>query len=104
MIRALILVAAVCFVTGAANAGDEIVKYQLEKWGHKHIHKVGDAQKITKTLKSLGCEVKEEKHNRHIDLKYRCPKWRQLSLESHAEAHKWEKWLKGYGFKTQHHH
>ena len=85
-------------------AGSEIVRYQLSDWKAKHIHDAKKADTIAKTLKKLGCELKKDQHNGHIDVKYRCPKWRQLSLDSHADAHKWEKWLKEFGFKTQHKH
>lgn len=103
MIR-LMIVAAAILATGTLASADEIVRYQLTNWKAKHVHDVKKAEVIAKTLKQLGCEVKKEQHNGHLDIKYRCPKWRQLDLDSHAEAHKWEKWLKEYHFKTEHKH
>ena len=85
-------------------AADEIVRYQLPDWKVKHIHDTKKADTIAKTLKKLGCEIKQEQHNGHIDLKYRCEKWRELKLNSHKEAHQWESWLKEYHFKTEHKH
>ncbi|MAI31680.1 MAG: hypothetical protein CBE00_03530 [Planctomycetaceae bacterium TMED240] len=83
---------------------DEIVRYQLTEWKAKHIHDAKKADTIMQTLKKLGCELKKNQHNGHIDVKYRCVKWHELKLNSHADAHKWEKWLKEFNFKTEHKH
>ena len=83
---------------------DEIVRYQLPQWKAKHIHDAKKADTIAATLKKLGCELKKHQHNGHIDVQYRCPRWRELKLDSHADAHKWEKWLKEFEFKTEHKH
>ena len=88
----------------AIGVADEIVRYQLTNWRAKHIHDQKKAEKIFTTLKKLGCEVKKNQHNGHVDVTYRCPKWRQLELDSHAEAHKWEAWLKEFEFRTEHKH
>ncbi len=82
----------------------EMVRYQSKEWKAKHIHDVKKADTIMATLKKLGCEVEKGQHDGHIDVKYRCPEWRELKLDSHEDAHKWEKWLKEYGFKTEHKH
>ncbi len=103
MIRMIVLAAALA-TTASMAAGDEIVRYQLTEWKAKHIHDAKKADTIAKTLKKLGCELKKEQHNGHIDVKYRCPKWHELKLDSHDDAHKWEKWLKEYEFKTEHKH
>ena len=103
MIRMIVLAVALMTMP-AAFAGDEIVRYQLTEWKAKHIHDTKSADTISKTLKKLGCELKQEQHNGHIDVKYRCPKWKELKLDTHAEAHKWEKWLKEYNFTTEHKH
>lgn len=103
MFRFLAFAIALAVLPAVATA-DEIVRYQLTDWKAKHIHDSKKADTISKTLKTLGCELKQEKHNGHIDVKYRCPKWRVLKLDSHDEAHKWEKWLKEYNFKTEHKH
>jgi hypothetical protein len=108
MLPRLILLTAfltTCFVVSANDAGAaEIVKYRAEKWQAKHIHDDKKAKTISATLTDLGCEVKQNAHNGHIDVKYRCPKWKQMELKTHEEAHKWEKWLKEYGFETKHEH
>jgi hypothetical protein len=103
MLKRLLLALSLSVIPALAFA-DEIVRYQLSDWKAKHIHDTKKADTITKTLKKLGCELKQDQHNGHVDVKYRCVKWRELKLDSHADAHKWEKWLKEYQFKTEHKH
>lgn len=98
---ALAFLIAACPVLAGA---EEIVRYQLKDWKAQHIHDAKKAETIFQTLKKLGCELKKEQHNGHIDVKYRCPEWRQLKLDTHEDAHKWEKWLKEYKFTTEHKH
>ncbi len=84
-------------------AAKELVEYRLEKW--KTTHAEGDqGDKLVETLKTLRCEVKVGSHGGHTDVNYRCPKWQQLALKSHEEAHQWEAWLKKHGFETKHAH
>ena len=103
MIRLIALFVALAVMPSMVSAA-EIVRYQCKEWKAKHIHDDKKAETIGKTLTKLGCELKKEQHNGHIDLKYRCEKWHELKLESHDEAHKWEKWLKEYNFVTEHKH
>ncbi len=100
---ALLITASAISAPATANA-DEIVRYQLKDWKAKHIHDVKKADAIATTLKKLGCELQKHQHNGHIDVKYRCPKWRELKLNSHEDAHKWEMWLKEFQFRTEHKH
>ncbi|TWU59268.1 hypothetical protein Poly51_20550 [Rubripirellula tenax] len=103
MFRRMTLAVALMALPGFAVAG-EMVRYQCKEWKAKHIHDEKKADTISATLKKLGCEMKKDQHDGHIDVKYRCPEWRELKLDSHDEAHKWEKWLKEYGFQTEHKH
>jgi hypothetical protein len=104
MLRALLVFAFVASMGAASVSADEIVRYRLTEWKRQHLHDAAKATKITETLTKLGCEVQKENHNGHIDLKYRCPEWKQLKLNSHADAHKWEAWLKEFKFETEHKH
>jgi len=104
---ALIASASMCGLFARATepntAEKELVSYRLEKW--KTTHSEGDkAEKLVGTLKKLRCEVKVGSHGGHTDVNYRCPKWQQLALKSHEEAHQWESWLNKLGFETQHAH
>ena len=109
MIAVVVLVASVSLGGMLARAAEpntaakELVSYRLEKW--KTTHSEGDkADKLVGTLKKLRCEVEVGSHGGHMDVNYCCPKWQQIALKSHEEAHRWEAWLKKLGFETQHAH
>lgn len=88
---------------GVSEAG-ESVRYRCVKWKAKHIHDAKKAEVIVKTLKQLKCEVKRHAHGDHEDVQYRCAEWKTLQVKTHDDAHKWEKWLKEFGFETEHKH
>ena len=102
MLRYALAVVLLAIATTAS--AEEIVRYKLANWKAKHIHDAKKAETIADTLKKLGCELQKLDHDGHIDVRYRCPEWKQLDLKTHDEAHKWEKWLKDYGFETEHKH
>jgi hypothetical protein len=108
---ARLAVTALVFVSLAASgapraeaAGAEIVRFRLSKWKAAHIDDSESAKSLAATLKEIGCEVQQHAHDGHFDVRYRCVEWRSISLQSHDEAHKWERWLKAKGFQTQHTH
>ncbi len=98
----LLLVFGIAFplATASETLADTVVRYRLTDWKRKHLHDSAKAEKITDVLKKLGCEVEKADHNGHIDVKYRCPQWRQISLESAEEATRWQRWFKEYQFQT----
>ena len=104
MLRCMMLTALLLAGSAVSGTAAEIVRYRCENWKAKHIHDDDKATTIAETLKKLGCEVQEFEHNGHRDVKYRCPEWRELRLKTHAEANRWEKWFKEYGFQTEHRH
>ena len=89
---------------GPQTASRELVQYRLEKWKTTHAEPGEKGEQMIATLKKLRCEVKVSSHGGHSDVSYRCPKWQELSLKSHKEAHGWESWLKKLGFQTKHAH
>ncbi|QDS91105.1 hypothetical protein EC9_53250 [Rosistilla ulvae] len=111
MFMRLLLVATICVglmaTVGAepvAAETKEVVKYQLLEWKNKHTKNNEDAEKLIKTFKMLKVETEVSDHGNHKDVKYRCPKWKQLTVKDHDTAHQWEAWLKKLGFKTIHEH
>ena len=106
-IKSLTIAALVACCLTAANAqADQLerVEYRLTEWKSLHFDKAEQAKQYYQTFKSIGCEAKQDSHGNHIDVAFRCPKWKSLSLKSHAEAHKWEAFLKKAGFETKHQH
>ena len=91
-------------ISDAFAAGKEIVAYRLAKAKTLEFEDTKKADQHYSTVKKLGCEAKKDNHNGHVDVTYRCSKWRQLELDSHKAAHAWERWLKASGFETKHTH
>ena len=107
--KSLLVTFAVAFllavVADAASAAQkEVVSYRLKEWKTVEFEDAKKAKTHYDTIKKLGCEVKQNQHDGHIDVTYRCPEWKQIALKSHSDAHKWEKWLKASGFETKHAH
>jgi hypothetical protein len=52
----------------------------------------GDAAKAKThhdTVKKLGCEAtRQERHDGHVDVRYRCPRWKEIALKDHDAAHR----------------
>ena len=96
---------ACCFAVGSLK-GDSLerVEFRLTEWKSLHFDQANHAKQYYETFKGIGCECKQDAHGDHIDVAFRCPKWRSLSLKSHSEAHKWEAFLKKAGFETNHEH
>jgi hypothetical protein len=80
------------------------VDYRLLEWKTAHLHDPAQAKLIHDALKSLECEVQQHSHGDHIDLSYRCLRWRRLTLASDELAHQWQHWLRLQGFQTRHEH
>lgn len=97
-------IALVALTSTASAAEQEVVAYRLAAWKTVHFDDARRAETHAKTVKQLGCEVKSGSHGGHIDVSYRCSKWRKISLNSHDKAHQWENWLKACGFETRHQH
>lgn len=106
-LRVLIVSVACCLIAPPAKAEGEVkevVKYQLSDWKNIHTKNNEQAEQLLKTFKTLKVETQVSDHGNHKDVKYRCPKWKQLTVKDHKTAHQWEEWLKKYGFKTIHEH
>lgn len=100
----VLLMGSMTALPAADSNAKELVRYQLETWKAVHVDSADDVKKLVSTFKKLRCEVTTHSHGNHTDVRYRCPKWQELSTKDHETAHKWETWLKKYGFKTTHEH
>ena len=100
--------AAMAFLNNASAIAQtpqkEVVEYRLAKWKTIHFDDAKAAKVHYDAVKKLGCEAKQADHDGHIDVTYRCPEWKKMSLKTHSDAHKWEDWLKKSGFETKHVH
>ena len=90
----------------ANNAGAQqpiVIKkvgFRMANW--RNIH--GDGTKATtdliSTLKKIGCEVKQNKHGGHVDIAFRCPSWKTVSVQNDAQSSQWHQWLVKNKFET----
>lgn len=69
-----------------------------------HVENQADTQRTIDTLTKLGCETRVSQHGGHTDVSFRSPEWKVVTLDSHANADKWEQWLSRNGFQTLHGH
>ena len=90
--------------TNLLGAAPAVVNFRLPNWKSAHFDDAKSAQTNFKTFQQIGCEVEQDQHGGHFDVRYRCPTWRGISLNSHGEAHRWERWLNASGFETSHKH
>ena len=91
-------------VGGDAHAVQEVVSYSLSNWSTTHARDQRESDEVVAILRGLGCEVKEERHDGHADVIFRCARPMHLELPSHQVALGWENWLQKTGFRTQHMH
>lgn len=89
----------------AAHAQEEaVVHYRLVGWKSAHFDDARSARSFEEAIKRIGCETRQEQHNGHIDVTYRCPQWRSISASNDDAAHRWQNWLRQNGFETRHEH
>ena len=76
----------------AANASEaaESIAFRSKEWQSVHAKDAADADKTRATLRKLGCETKIDNHGDHSDVTFRSAEWREVTLESHENADRWE--------------
>ena len=76
------------------------VGFRLANWRTVH----GDGTKATTdmvaTLQKIGCEVKQENHGGHMDISFRCPSWKTVSVQNDDQSNQWHQWLVNNEFET----
>ncbi len=80
------------------------VRFRMPKERSTHIHDANQLEMMTTMLGILGCTVKTNKHNGHVDLSVSCPEWATIGVPNDQSAHDWQAWLNSNGFETQHAH
>ena len=90
------ILAVFSILAAAAKASEvaESVAFRSREWQSLHAKDAADADKTLATLRKLGCETKIDNHGDHSDVTFRSVEWREVTLESHENADRWEQWLK----------
>jgi len=104
-VAAVAILASVSSLPSPVQAAEnEVVEYRLTQQRTMHLDDEKISRQYHTTLQQLKCESNLDIHDGHIDLTYRCRQWRRVEFDSHAAAHKWEQWLKAFGFEVSHSH
>ena len=85
-------------------SAEEAIAYRLSDWHQMHFEDPVKAEQHLAAVRKLGCEVRQDAHDGHVDVVYRSARWQALEVASDELAHQWEDWLKGSGFETLHGH
>lgn len=93
-------------VDEAFLSGAELVELRLTEWRtfHGDASRTAAIEQVAETLENIGCEVVRDNHGNHVDVRYRCPMWTEISFANHRTAEQWIAWLAANGFETQHEH
>ncbi len=78
----------------------KIIGFRLADWKTAHFHDVNQADSAEQTLTKIGCEVNRSQHDGHIDLRFRSPTWKQITLETDEQVEQWSQWLVQQGMLT----
>lgn len=85
----------------AGHTHEEVI-YQLPNWLTLHPQNENEAQEVAAIFKGLGCELRESRHEAHVDIAIRCPQQMHIEVESHEAAEFWHGWLTKTGFVAEH--
>lgn len=88
--------------TPAVQASNTMKKigFRLIEWKAIHSHSEQESKETVAALQKVGCEVLTEQHGDHIDVKYRCPEWKALSLANNQLVNQWSTWFQAKGIET----
>lgn len=82
------------------KAKAKIVGFRATEWKTIHSNSDDQASQVVATLNKLGCEVKTEDHGNHVDIRYRCPDWRSMKLDTDTLVNQWNMWCTTQGMET----
>ncbi len=80
--------------------GAKRIGFRAAVWRTLHIHDVTEAHTTLEVLKKIGCDVAQNQHNGHLDVRFLCKQWKSLPVPSDMELAKWQSWLTDKGLET----
>lgn len=89
---------------GHKHEGVETIEYQSKDWVTKHFEDTATGTEFIGVCKALGCEFKEDAHDGHSDVQYRCLKPRHIECPNHEAAELRAEWLTKLEFIVKHDH
>lgn len=76
------------------------VGFRLSNWRTVHGDSSDTTANTVKTLKQIGCEVRQENHGDHVDVSFRCLSWRSIKVNDEKSSNQWQEWLVQNKFET----
>lgn len=67
-----------------------------------HAYSMHDAFDLQTTFGELGVDTSQTTHESHYHVKYECPRWKTVTVETHDSVRDWKRWLHSMGFATNH--
>ncbi len=88
-----------------ANASQQpaVVKkvgFRMANWRTVHGDGTQAAADLVTTLQEIGCEVNQDNHGGHVDIAFRCPSWKTVSVQNDDQSNQWHQWLVNNEFET----
>ena len=71
----------------------KMVGFRLSNWRTVHGDNSDLTAKTVKTLKQIGCEVRQDNHDDHVDVSFRCTSWQSISVQNDRQSNQWQEWL-----------
>lgn len=99
-----IAVFSIACTSASAAEVSESVAYRAKEWKSLHVENEASTQRTIDILKKLGCETKLNQHGDHTDITFRSVEWKEITLETHENADRWEQWFMKNGFESVHGH
>lgn len=76
------------------------VGFRLSKWRTVHGDDSDTTANTVKTMKQIGCEVRQDNHGDHVDVSFRCLSWRSIKVNDEKSSIQWQEWLVQNKFET----
>ena len=76
------------------------VGFRMTNWQTIHSDGTPATQERITTLQNIGCEVRQDNHGGHVDIGFRCPTWKTISVQDDDQSDQWRNWLVENEFET----
>lgn len=97
-----LLVGPLLAATGESDKSLKRISFRTQKPTTAHLKTEKEIKETTELLKKIGCELKTNQHDGHVDVSYECRYWKTITLKTPAEVAQWDAWLTSKGFFVVH--
>lgn len=83
-----------------ASASSMMLSFQLADWKTVHAKDQAHAKQTVDTLAGLGIECTQHAHEDHFDVRFRCPAWKTIKVDTGQQLDQWQQYLDMIGLDT----